>query len=131
ENTLVVAISQSGETIDTIAAMKEARAHGAHVLAVTNVMGSQATRDCDSVLYTRAGLEVGVAASKTFTSQVVLMYLLALKLGIVRGTIDATRAETLLAQVRARGSWSVSVSAASGRRRSGCPRSPRAPSAAA
>ena len=101
ERTLAIAVSQSGETIDTIAAMKEARAHGAHVLAVTNVMGSQATRDCDSVLYTRAGLEVGVAASKTFTSQVVLMYLLALKLGIVRGTIDATRAETLLAQVRA------------------------------
>src|SRR6476661_424917 len=100
ERTLVIAVSQSGETIDTIAAMKEARGHGAHVLAVTNVMGSQATRDCDSVLYTRAGLEVGVAASKTFTSQVVLMYLLALKLGIVRGTIDATRAETLLAQVR-------------------------------
>jgi len=101
ERTLVIAVSQSGETIDTIAAMKEARAHGAHVLARTNVMGSQATRDCDAVLYTRAGLEVGVAASKTFTSQVVLMYLLALKLGIVRSTIDATRAETLLAQVRA------------------------------
>jgi glucosamine--fructose-6-phosphate aminotransferase (isomerizing) len=101
ERTLVIAVSQSGETIDTIAAMKEARAHGAHVLAVTNVMGSQATRDCDSVLYTRAGLEVGVAASKTFTSQVVLMYLLALKLGIVRDTIDAKRADTLLTQVRA------------------------------
>ena len=100
ENTLVVAVSQSGETIDTIAAMKEARDRGGHVLAVTNVMGSQATRDCDSVLYTRAGLEIGVAASKTFTSQVVLMYLLALKLGMVRGTIDATRAETLLREVR-------------------------------
>ena len=96
ERTLVIAVSQSGETIDTIAAMKEARARGAHVLAVTNVMGSQMTRECDSVLYTRAGLEVGVAASKTFTAQVTLMYLLALKLGIVRGTIDATRAETLL-----------------------------------
>ena len=99
ENTLVVAISQSGETIDTIAAMKEARAHGSHVLAVTNIMGSQMTRECDSVLYTRAGLEVGVAASKTFTAQVTLMYLLALKLGMVRETIDPT-GETLLAQVR-------------------------------
>ncbi|MDX6532621.1 MAG: hypothetical protein QOF68_365 [Gaiellales bacterium] len=101
ENTLVVAVSQSGETIDTLAAMKEARDRGAHVLAVTNVMGSQMTRVCDSVLYTRAGLEIGVAASKTFTSQVVLMYLLALKLGMVRGTVDPDRAATLLAEVRA------------------------------
>jgi glucosamine--fructose-6-phosphate aminotransferase (isomerizing) len=100
-HTLVIAVSQSGETIDTIAAMNEARERGAHVLAITNVMGSQATRDCDSVLYTRAGLEIGVAASKTFTSQVVLMYLLALKLGMVRETIDATRADVLLQQVRA------------------------------
>ena len=100
ERTLVIAISQSGETIDTLAAMKEARDRGGHVLAITNVMGSQVTRDCDSVLYTRAGLEIGVAASKTFTCQVVLMYLLALKLGLVRDTIDPARAETLLAQVR-------------------------------
>jgi glucosamine--fructose-6-phosphate aminotransferase (isomerizing) len=100
ENTLVVAVSQSGETIDTLAAMHEAQERGAHVLAVTNVMGSQMTRVCDSVLYTRAGLEIGVAASKTFTSQVVLMYLLALKLGVVRGTIDPDRAATLLAEVR-------------------------------
>jgi glutamine---fructose-6-phosphate transaminase (isomerizing) len=100
EHTLVVAVSQSGETIDTLAAMKEARKRGGHVLAVTNVMGSQMTRDCDSVLYTRAGLEIGVAASKTFTSQVTLMYLLALKLGLVRGTIEPERAEALLAQVR-------------------------------
>jgi glucosamine--fructose-6-phosphate aminotransferase (isomerizing) len=100
ENTLVVAVSQSGETIDTLAAMKEARSRGAHVLAVTNVMGSQMTRDADSVLYTRAGLEIGVAASKTFTAQVTLMYLLALKLGMVRGTIEPGRAERLLTQVR-------------------------------
>ena len=89
----MIAVAQSGETIDTLAAMKEARARGAHVLAVTNVMGSQMTRECDSVLYTRAGLEIGVAATKTFTAQVTLMYLLALKLGLIRGTIDATRAD--------------------------------------
>ena len=100
ERTLVIAVAQSGETIDTLAAMKEARGRGAHVLAVTNVMGSQMTRECDSVLYTRAGLEIGVAATKTFTAQVTLMYLLALKLGLIRGTIDATRAGTLLDQVR-------------------------------
>jgi glutamine---fructose-6-phosphate transaminase (isomerizing) len=100
DRTLVIAVAQSGETIDTLAAMKEARARGAHVLAVTNVMGSQMTRECDSVLYTRAGLEIGVAASKTFTAQVTLMYLLALKLALIRGTIDATRAGALLQQVR-------------------------------
>jgi glutamine---fructose-6-phosphate transaminase (isomerizing) len=100
EHSLVIAVSQSGETIDTLAAMKEARDHGAHVLAVTNIMGSQMTRDADSVLYTRAGLEIGVAASKTFTAQVTLMYLLALKLGLVRGTIATERAAKLLAEVR-------------------------------
>jgi glucosamine--fructose-6-phosphate aminotransferase (isomerizing) len=100
ERTLVIAVAQSGETIDTLAAMKEARARGAHVLAVTNVMGSQMTRDCDSVLYTRAGLEIGVAATKTFIAQVTLMYLLGLRLGQIRGTIDPARAEALLAQVR-------------------------------
>jgi glutamine---fructose-6-phosphate transaminase (isomerizing) len=101
EHTLVVAVAQSGETIDTLAAMKEARSRGAHVLAVTNVMGSQMTRECDSVLFTRAGLEIGVAATKTFTAQVTLMYLLALKLALIRGTIDEDRAELLLAQVKA------------------------------
>ena len=101
ERTLVIAVSQSGETIDTIAAIKEARDHGSHVLAITNVMGSQMTREADSVLYTRAGLEIGVAASKTFTAQVTLMYLLALKLAMVRGTVDDDRAEALLAGVRA------------------------------
>ena len=67
---LVIGISQSGETADTLAAMRLARDAGATVLAVTNVMGSQATRDADAVLFTRAGLEIGVAATKTFVSQV-------------------------------------------------------------
>jgi glucosamine--fructose-6-phosphate aminotransferase (isomerizing) len=99
-NTLVVAVSQSGETIDTIAAMREARKRGAHVAAVTNIVGSQITREADSVLYTRAGLEVGVAATKTFVAQGVLMALLALKLGAVRGALDPDRAAELLAEVR-------------------------------
>src|ERR1700716_4198166 len=77
---LVIGISQSGETADTLAAMRIARGRDAHVLAVTNVMGSQATRDADGVLYTRAGLEIGVAATKTFVSQVAACYLLALRL---------------------------------------------------
>ena len=85
---LVIGISQSGETADTLAAMRTARAKGAAVLAVTNVMGAQATREADGVLYTRAGLEIGVAATKTFVSQITVMYLLALRLAEVRGTLD-------------------------------------------
>ena len=68
--------------------MRLARERGAKVLAVTNVMGSQATRDSDGVIFTRAGLEIGVAATKTFVSQVAVMYLLALKLAQVRGTLE-------------------------------------------
>ena len=75
---LVIGITQSGETADTLAAMRLAREGGAKVLALTNVMGSQATRDSDAVLFTRAGLEMGVAATKTFVSQVACMYLLGL-----------------------------------------------------
>jgi glucosamine--fructose-6-phosphate aminotransferase (isomerizing) len=75
---LVIGITQSGETADTLAAMRLARERGARVLALTNIMGSQATRDADAVLYTRAGLEIGVAATKTFTAQTAAMYLLGL-----------------------------------------------------
>jgi glucosamine--fructose-6-phosphate aminotransferase (isomerizing) len=87
KDTLVIGISQSGETIDTIAAMQLARQKGARTLAITNMMGSQITREVDSVLYTRCGLEIGVAASKTFTAQVALLDLLALKLAQVRETM--------------------------------------------
>jgi glucosamine--fructose-6-phosphate aminotransferase (isomerizing) len=68
--------------------MRTARGRGAAVLAVTNIMGSQATREADGVLYTRAGLEIGVAATKTFVSQVAVMYLLALRLAELRGTLE-------------------------------------------
>jgi glutamine---fructose-6-phosphate transaminase (isomerizing) len=88
---LVIGISQSGETADTLAAMRIARERGAAVLAVTNIMGSEATRISDGVLYTRAGLEVGVAATKTFLCQVAAMYLLALRLAELRGTLDRDR----------------------------------------
>ena len=90
EHDLVIGISQSGETADTLAAMRLARECGAKVLAVTNIMGSQATRDADGVLYTRAGLEVGVAATKTFLAQVAAMYLLGLRLAEVHGTLTPT-----------------------------------------
>ncbi|MBV9944747.1 MAG: glutamine--fructose-6-phosphate transaminase (isomerizing) [Solirubrobacterales bacterium] len=97
---LVIGISQSGETADTLAAMRTARERGAQVLAVTNIMGSQATRDADAVLYTRAGLEIGVAATKTFVSQVAAMYLLALRLAEVRETMDADLLKATISEVK-------------------------------
>ncbi len=78
--TLVIGISQSGETADTLAAMRLARERGATVIAITNAAGSQATREADAVLFTRAGLEMGVAATKTFVAQVALLYAFALEL---------------------------------------------------
>jgi len=88
EGDLVIGISQSGETADTLAAMRTARQRGAAVLALTNIMGSQATREADGVLYTRAGLEIGVAATKTFVTQVVALYLLALRIVELRGLME-------------------------------------------
>jgi glucosamine--fructose-6-phosphate aminotransferase (isomerizing) len=86
-DTLVIGMSQSGETRDTIQAMQLAREKGAITLAITNLMGTQITREVDHVLYTRAGMEMAVAASKTFTAQVVALYLVALKLAQVRETL--------------------------------------------
>jgi glucosamine--fructose-6-phosphate aminotransferase (isomerizing) len=97
---LVIGISQSGETADTLAAMRLARERGATVLAITNVMGSQATRDADGVLFTRAGLEIGVAATKTFVCQVAVMYLLALRLAELRGTLAPERVAALVAEIK-------------------------------
>jgi len=84
-DTLVIGITQSGETADTLAAMRLAREAGSPVLALCNIMGSQATRDADYVMFTRAGLEIGVAATKTHTAQVAAMLLLALRLAWARG----------------------------------------------
>jgi glucosamine--fructose-6-phosphate aminotransferase (isomerizing) len=100
-NDLVVGITQSGETADTLAAMRLAREGGSKVLAVTNIMGSQATRDSDAVLYTRAGLEIGVAATKTFVAQVAVMYLLGLRLAELRGTLPPERIRELVAELKA------------------------------
>jgi glucosamine--fructose-6-phosphate aminotransferase (isomerizing) len=97
---LVIGITQSGETADTLAAMRIARERGATVLALTNIMGSQATRDSDGVLYTRAGLEVCVAATKTFTCQVVVMHLLGLKLAELRGTLPPERRAEVIADLK-------------------------------
>jgi glucosamine--fructose-6-phosphate aminotransferase (isomerizing) len=97
---LVIGISQSGETADTLAAMRRARERGAAVLTVTNIMGSQATREADGVLYTRAGLEIGVAASKTFVAQLTAMYLLALALAQARGTLPAPKRAELVCELK-------------------------------
>jgi glucosamine--fructose-6-phosphate aminotransferase (isomerizing) len=101
KDTLVIGISQSGETADTLAAMRLARASGARTLAITNTMGTQITREVDSVLYTRCGLEVSVAASKTFTAQVALFYLIALKLAQVRKTLPEKEIASLLGEIEA------------------------------
>ncbi len=101
EDDLVIGITQSGETADTLAAMRLARERGAHVIALTNVMGGQATRDANSVLFTRAGLEIGVAATKTFTSQVAAMYLLGLWLAQAREQLSAARIAELIAELKA------------------------------
>jgi glutamine---fructose-6-phosphate transaminase (isomerizing) len=100
ERDLVIGISQSGETADTLAAMRLARERGAKVLAVTNVMGSQATRDSDGVIFTRAGLEIGVAATKTFVAQVMVMQLFALKLAGLHGTLAPDVMRTLVSDLR-------------------------------
>jgi glutamine---fructose-6-phosphate transaminase (isomerizing) len=96
KDTLVIGISQSGETRDTVNAMKLARESGARTLAITNLMGTQITREAESTLFTRCGMEVGVAASKTFTSQVALLSLLALKLAQIRRTLPEDEIEFIL-----------------------------------
>jgi glutamine---fructose-6-phosphate transaminase (isomerizing) len=96
KDTLVIGISQSGETRDTVNAMKLARESGARTLAITNLMGTQITREVDATLYTRCGMEVGVAASKTFTAQVALLSLLALRLAEIRRTLPQDEIDFIL-----------------------------------
>lgn len=88
EKTLFIAISQSGETLDTLAALREAKAKGARILSVVNVVGSSVARESDDVFYTWAGPEISVASTKAYTTQLMCMYLIALYMGKVKGTID-------------------------------------------
>ncbi len=99
-NTLVIAISQSGETADTMAAVKDAVRSGIHVIAVTNVVGSTISREATDTIYMMAGPEIGVAATKTFTAQVVVMYMLAIFLGRTRGTVSAGTASKLIRSLK-------------------------------
>ena len=95
ETDLLIVISQSGETADTIAAMREAKQAGCKVLAICNVHGSMITREADGTILTHAGPEIGVASTKAFTAQMIALYLFALYLGELRGKIDGTRAKKL------------------------------------
>jgi glucosamine--fructose-6-phosphate aminotransferase (isomerizing) len=95
DDTLVVAITQSGETADTLAGVREARDRGGKVIAITNVVGSRVTRESDGVLYTHAGPEIGVAATKTFTAQIIALNVLALKLAQSKGTLGAEQVQRI------------------------------------
>jgi len=97
--TLAVAITQSGETADTLAALREAKQQGAKSLAICNVVGSMATRESDGTIYTHAGPEIGVASTKAFTSQLVALYLLALHMGQARKTLTVDERKTHIADL--------------------------------
>lgn len=99
ENTLIVPISQSGETADTLGALREAKNRSLPTLAVCNVFDSSIARESDMVIYTRAGTEIGVASTKTFTNQVVALYLLAIKMGRLNGNIAPEKARLMLQEL--------------------------------
>lgn len=100
ENTLVIVISQSGETLDTMAAMREAKRRGARTLAVVNVVGSSVAREADDVLYTWAGPEIAVATTKAYSTQLVLMDLVGLYLADLLGTVEREEYGTILAELQ-------------------------------
>jgi glutamine---fructose-6-phosphate transaminase (isomerizing) len=97
---LFVAITQSGETIDTLAAIREAKSKGARVMAITNIVGSTIARESDSVIYTHAGPEIGVCATKTFTSQIIVMYLMGLYFGKIKGFLDSERYQKIINELQ-------------------------------
>ena len=99
-NTLVIVISQSGETLDTMAAMREAKRRGARTLAVVNVVGSSIAREADDVLYTWAGPEIAVATTKAYTTQLVLMDLIGLYLADLLGTVEKREYDDILAEMQ-------------------------------
>ena len=95
--TLVIPISQSGETADTLAALREARSKHAHIVSICNVVDSSISRESEGVIYTHAGLEIGVASTKAFTTQLVALYLLAIRLGRANGAIDLKKGQEMVA----------------------------------
>jgi glucosamine--fructose-6-phosphate aminotransferase (isomerizing) len=99
ERSLVIAISQSGETADTLAAVREAKTKGARILSICNVVGSMLSRESDGTLYTRSGPEIGVASTKAFTCQLIVLFLLALHLAQIRKKVTLEQTATLLAEL--------------------------------
>lgn len=99
-NVLSIAITQSGETADTLAAIKSCKAYNCRSIAITNVVGSTITRDAENVIYTRSGPEIGVAATKTFTAQLIVLYLLAIRFARAKGTINTNEAKDLLIELK-------------------------------
>lgn len=100
ENTLAIVVSQSGETLDTLAALKEAKRLGAKTLAVTNVVGSSISREADQTIYTWAGPEIAVASTKAYTTQLISMAMLAIYMAGLRDTISAERSQELISGLR-------------------------------
>ena len=101
DKTLFIAISQSGETLDTLAALREAKSKGARVLSVVNVVGSSVARESDDVFYTWAGPEIAVASTQAYTTQLICMYLIALYMGRTRGLVDDEYYEHMLSELKA------------------------------
>ncbi|MFH1897959.1 MAG: glutamine--fructose-6-phosphate transaminase (isomerizing) [Candidatus Desantisbacteria bacterium] len=100
DKTLTIAISQSGETADTLAGIRQAKANGSKVISICNVLGSSIPRESDGTIYTHAGPEIGVASTKAFTAQLTALYLLAIYLGRARGTIGIENAKDLINELR-------------------------------
>jgi glucosamine--fructose-6-phosphate aminotransferase (isomerizing) len=98
--TMVIAVSQSGETADTLAAVREARARGAKVISIVNAVGSSITRESDGVLYTHAGPEIGVASTKAYTAQLCMFYLLALKLAEIKKTLTSIKVDSFIQELK-------------------------------
>lgn len=99
-DSMLIVVSQSGETADTLAAVREAKAHGVKVLGIVNVVGSTIAREADSVLYTWAGPEIAVATTKAFTAQLSAIYMLAMHFGKVRGTINQAEFDGMLSELQ-------------------------------
>ena len=100
KKTLLITVSQSGETADTLAAVKEAKKKGAKVVSICNVVGSSLVRESDGVLYTYAGPEIGVASTKAYTAQLLMLYLVAIYLGKARGVLSKTKEDYLIKQLK-------------------------------
>ncbi len=100
KNTLLLVISQSGETADTLAALREAKKRGAMIMAICNVLDSSIARDSEGVIYTHAGPEIGVASTKAFVTQLTALYLLTIRMGRALGTIDMARGKEMIAALK-------------------------------